>query len=131
MEETASKEEIVTYFFDTYALFEIIHKNESYLPYIKEINIITTKLNLLELHYRMLSLYGEEKADLAFERFKEYCVNFTDIIIKEANKFRAKNYRRDLSYIDCISYILAKKHGVKFLTGDEQFQNFEGVEFVR
>ena len=52
-------------------------------------------------------------------------------MIKEANEFRLKNYRRDLSYVDCIGYILARKLNAKFLTGDKQFENFEGVEFVK
>ena len=121
----------VTYFFDTYALFEIFHENKNYLPYAKNISLITTKLNLMELHYSILRLYGKEKAEKAFNFFNEFCLEIEDEIIKNANEFRLKNYRRDLSYIDCIGYILAKKFNAKFLTGDIQFKDFENVEFVK
>jgi len=33
--------------------------------------------------------------------------------------------------VDCIGYIIAKKSGVQFLTGDEHFKDFENVEFVK
>jgi len=121
----------LTYFFDTYALFEVFHENKNYLPYTKNISLITTKLNLMELHYSILRLYGEEKAEKAFNFFNKFCIEFDDEIIKGANKFRLKNYRRDLSYVDCIGYVLANKFNAKFLTGDEQFKDFENVEFVK
>ncbi|MEK7120534.1 MAG: type II toxin-antitoxin system VapC family toxin, partial [Patescibacteria group bacterium] len=72
-----------------------------------------------------------EKADLAFDYFKKFTIDFSDETIKGANEFRLKNYRRDLSYVDCVGYILAKKLNAKFLTGDEQFKNFDNVEFVK
>ena len=51
--------------------------------------------------------------------------------IKEANELKLKINRRDVSYVDCLGYTLAKKLGVKFLTGDEQFKDMENVEFVK
>jgi len=44
-------------------------------------------------------------------------------------KYKFKNQK--LSFIDCIGYILAKKHKAKFLTGDEKFKGKENVEFVK
>ena len=32
---------------------------------------------------------------------------------------------------DCIGYILAKNIGIKFLTGDKEFENLDNVEFVK
>ena len=124
-------EELDTFFFDTYALFEIVHKNKSYEKYTHEITMITTKLNVMELHYALLRLYGKEIAEKAFTKFTEFCVDFTDDEIKEASEFRFKNYKRDLSYIDCLGYTMAIKRGYKFLTGDTQFAHFEDVEFVK
>lgn len=119
------------YFFDTYALFEIVHSNENYSPYIKDISMITTQLNLMELHYRMLSLYGEEYAEKSYEKFNEFVIEISDEVIKKANKFKLINKKRKLSYVDCIGYILAKIHGAKFLTGDMQFKDLENVEYVK
>ena len=124
-------EVIRTYFFDTYALHEIINKNPNYEGFSKNVSIVITKLNLMEIHYIMLRDHGKEKAEEVFEFFKEFCVDFDDFDIKEANEFRLKNYRRDLSYVDCIGYIIAKKLNARFLSGDEQFKDFENVEFVK
>ncbi len=121
---------IKEYFFDTYALFEIIHKNKSYSDYLK-VGIITTKLNLMELHYRLLSLYGKDVANKSYDRLKVFCIDIDDDIIKMANEFKVSNKRRELSYIDCIGYIIAKMNNVRFLTGDKQFENIENVEFVK
>jgi len=38
---------------------------------------------------------------------------------------------KDLSIPDVIGYIVAKRYGAKFLTGDEGFRNMENVEFVK
>jgi len=118
------------FFFDSYALFEIVHKNKNYSSYLK-VGIVTTKLNVVELHYRLLSLYGEEIADIAFNRFIPFIVEISNEIIKEANAFKLLNKKRNLSYVDCIGYILARSMNLKFLTGDKQFEKLEGVEFVK
>ena len=51
--------------------------------------------------------------------------------IKEANEFRLLNKSRKLSYADCIGYIIARRYGLKFLTGDKQFSDMPNVEFVK
>ncbi len=123
--------ELETYFFDTYALYEIIHGSKNYEKYKSEITIITTKLNLMELHYTILRLYGKDKADEAFENFKIYCIEINDAIIKEANELKLKYKDRRLSYVDCIGYILAKSRNIKFLTGDRGFEDLDNVEYVK
>ena len=124
-------ENLKLFFFDTYALHEIVHESKNYNQYIKKITLITTKLNLMELHYTLLRNYNLEYANQSFEYFKKFCIDFDDETIKQANEFRLKNYKRELSYIDCLGYILAKKNNAKFLTGDEQFEDFENVEYVK
>ncbi len=118
-------------FFDTYALYEIINGNPTYKDYEKEIAIITSKLNLMKLHYGMLLLHGKEKADEYYEKFLEFAVEIEDGIIKMANYFRAEHKKRKLSYVDYIGYIIAKLRNIKFLTGDIQFQDLENVQFVK
>ena len=121
----------LTYFFDTYAFYELIKGNPNYKKYEKEISLITTKLNLMELHYGLLRDEGEEIAEIYYDKFLKFCVEIDDDTIKTANTFRLKNYKRKLSHVDCLGYILAKKLNAKFLTGDEQFKDFENVEFVK
>ncbi|MBS3077286.1 PIN domain-containing protein [Candidatus Pacearchaeota archaeon] len=124
-------EELKHFFLDTYAMYELVHNSENYKKYQQGISIVTSKLNLMELHYGLLRTEGKDSAEYYYDFFLEFCVEFDDAVIKEANEFRLKNYRRDLSYVDCIGYILARKLNAKFLTGDKQFENFEGVEFVK
>ena len=125
-------EEVNSFFFDTYALFQVMHISENYRKYTSgEIHVVTTKLNLMELYYTLLRVYGKEKAEEGFNFFNPFCVKYNDEVIKEASEFRLENYRRDLSYVDCMGYIVAKRMNVKFLTGDEQFKDFNNVEFVK
>ena len=123
--------EVRTFFFDTYALYEIIEGGENYKRYTKSIVIVTTKLNLMELFYGLLIRYDEKTANNFYEKFLSYCTGIEDNIIKKAMIFRALNKKRNLSYVDCIGYILAKQRNVKFLTGDKEFENMDNVEFVK
>jgi uncharacterized protein len=120
-----------TYFFDTYALYEIIIGSQNYSKYIQDIRIVTTRLNLIELHYRILRELGKEAADAKYDYFKKFIINISDEVIKNANEFRYKNKKKKLSYADCIGYTLARSRGMRFLTGDNAFKDMDGVEFVK
>ncbi len=123
-------EQIKTFFFDSYAFFEIVNGNLAYEPYTKEISIVTTKLNLMELHYGLLRVEGKEKADELYGKYLKFVIDFSDEDIKESNKFRLQNKKWDLSYIDCLGYVIAKRMNIKFLTGDSKFKDLDNVEFV-
>jgi len=41
------------------------------------------------------------------------------------------NKNKNISITDCISYIQSKELGIKFLTGDNEFEYMENVEFVK
>ncbi|MEK6860266.1 MAG: PIN domain-containing protein [Nanoarchaeota archaeon] len=124
-------EEIKTYFFDSYAFFEIIHGNKNYEKYTKDIAIITTRLNLMELHYGLLLTLGKEKADEYYDYYVKFTVEISNDIIKLANYFKKVMKTRNVSYIDSIGYVLAKSKNVKFLTGDKEFKDLDNVEFVK
>jgi len=70
--------EIKTYFFDTYAFYELIGGNESYSEYCKDIAIITTKLNLMGLHYGLMREYGKEVADKLYDELVKFTVGIED-----------------------------------------------------
>jgi uncharacterized protein len=119
------------FFFDTYAFYEIIVGNPDYAPFTKDVKIITTQLNLMELYYHLLDLYDKGQALKFFEKYREFTVPISNEIIIEAMNFRKGNYKKDMSYVDCIGYTIARKMDFLFLTGDRQFEHFDNVRFVK
>lgn len=118
------------FFFDSYALIEIIKGNERYKKYLKE-NIITTKLNLMEVYYYLLRVEDEDKAEHYYNFYLPATVPVKDDIIKNAMKFKLRYSYKNLSYVDCIGYILAIEFNIKFLTGDKEFKSLRNVEYVK
>ena len=72
----------------------------------------------------------EEEIENFFNFIKKFCVDLDFKWIPESVKFRRKYLKRDLSYADCLGYVIAKDMKVKFLTGDKEFRDLEHVEFV-
>ena len=132
--ESETSEEITeeesAYFFDTYAVVEIIKQNLTYKPYTDE-PVTITIFNLGEIYAVALRDLGESRSNTIYSKYKPAVVEIEDETLKEAVKLRKSMNKRQLSYADCIGYIYARRHGMKFLTGDEQFKDFEGVEFVK
>jgi len=120
-----------TYFFDSYAFFEVIEGNKNYLPFSENIALITTKLNLMELYYGLASNYDKNTASKYFNKYKKYCIEISFELIEKAMNFKIENRKKNLSYIDCIGYVTAKESNAVFLTGDKEFEGLENVEFVR
>ena len=118
------------YFFDTYAIIEIIKENKEYEIYKEEI-ITTSILNLGELYYFLLTRYGEEAADAWYKKLENTPLPIGAQSIISAMKFRSQNKKLGLSFIDCVGYIIAKEHGLIFITGDNAFRNIENVKFVK
>ena len=121
----------IAYFFDTYALIEIARgRNESYRKYLNA-DGITTKLNLMELYFAFLREGQQETGRILFKKLSKSCVNADDDVLAKAAEMRLKFIKLDLSYVDCIGYLISQKLGIPFLTGDSKFRDFPGVEFVR
>lgn len=118
-------------FYDTYAFFEILAGNQNYAPFAKDCAIVTTKFNLFELHYGLLLKYGKEIADENYDALSKFCVDATDDEIKKASELKACLKKKNLSYADCIGCVISQSIGVKFLTGDRQFEGMNNVEFVK
>ena len=49
--------------------------------------------------------------------------------IKNATDMRLKF--KHMSFPDVIGYVVAKRLGIKFLTGDNDFKDMKNVEFVK
>ena len=117
------------YFFDSYAIIEILLASENYARFVSS-EFITTKLNIFEVYYRLLR-DSPEDADIFIKGYASKAVDFDSVVITEACKFRLENKTKKLSMTDCIGYMLALKSGVKFLTGDKEFKDMPNVEFVK
>jgi len=123
------KMEDVRYFFDSYAVIELLKENPSYARF-KDEQITITVFSLAEIYWCFL-LEDENTAEKVYEKFKKSVILFGDEILKEAMKFRKQNKKQNLSYADCIGYTYALKHKIIFLTGDKEFSGFKNVEFVK
>ncbi|MFH0859860.1 MAG: PIN domain-containing protein [Candidatus Altiarchaeota archaeon] len=123
--------EIESFFFDTYALYEIAAGNRAYEVYASGVAAVTTRLNLMELYYGLLAAHGKKAAERYYDAFIGYAVDIGDDTIKRAMEFKLANKSRNLSYVDCIGYTLARQRNIRFLTGDREFKDMPGVEHVK
>lgn len=124
---TESIAQPTTFFFDTYAFFEIIRGNPGYAPY-ENAHALTTQFNIAEFNYALQRDQKPYAEKATRERAKSVVeVTLDDII--EAMTLRVQH--KKLSIPDAIGYIVACRLGVKFLTGDQEFEHMENVEFVK
>ena len=121
---------MVNYFFDSYAIIEVIKGNPHYARYTKE-PVVITIFNLAEIYWAALNYLSEEESEEIYSHYKQAVVDIDDEVLKEAIQFRKKHKKKNLSYADCIGYNLALKNDLKFLTGDKEFNFMENVEFVK
>ena len=117
-----------TFFFDTYAFFEIVRGNQKYEAY-KNVTAITTIFNLAELNYGLKKECNEKIADETTQSYEPFLVDVTLDDVKKAMSLRHKH--KQLSIPDAIGYTLARRYNIKFLTGDDDFNDFPHVEFVK
>ena len=118
------------HFFDSYAILEIIAQSPGYIAF-KDEAIITTALNIAETHYILTGKAGEAAADDIINNLDLSLLELNKSIAVEASKLRHRHKKQKMSYADCLGYITAVKHGLKFLTGDDAFKGMESVEFVK
>lgn len=117
------------YFFDTYAIIELIKANPKYESF-KERVITTSLMNLAELYYSLLLENKKEIADFILNELNFEILEINQDIILDSSLFRYKNKSLNLSYVDCIGYILSLKNSLVFLTGDKSFKDLKNVEFI-
>lgn len=125
--ETVNNE---NYFFDSYAIIEIIKGNENY-HFVCDSIIITSPMNYAEVYYALLLLYNKEAVNNMLKNLNFQFLDISSEIAKSAAIFRYKNKKVNLSYIDCVGYELALNNDLLFLTGDKEFEKFDNVKFVK
>lgn len=87
----------------------------------------------MEIYYAVLKDYGEVEAEKAYSATGKFLIDFDDEDVKEAMRKRLQLRRKklNLSYADALGYTLALRLGVSFLTGDEEFETLDNVEYVK
>jgi predicted nucleic acid-binding protein len=118
------------YYFDTYAIIEIIKQNPNYKQLQNE-TILTSVVNLAELYYSMIKEDNQQKADDWMKKLRANIIEIDIDIIKEAMLFKYKYIKLKMSMVDCIGYAIAKKYTLIFVTGDKAFENMENVLFLK
>ncbi len=115
--------------FDTYALFAIIKGNENYSVYLEE-DIVINNFIFAEFCY---NLYKEKEPEAKeyIKKYAQFIASVSPEWIDEAMQFRLLWKDREVSITDCVGYVMAKKLGIRFLTGDKEFEHMENVEFVK
>ncbi len=116
------------YFFDTYAMIELVDGNPAYARY-AEARPAFTKLNLYEFYLYLLRTSGFEVANRFLTHNCDLALDFGPDVIKEAAQLKLRV--KAMSMADTIGYVAAGKLGVRFLTGDKAFKDLPNVEFVK
>ncbi|MBI2651917.1 PIN domain-containing protein [Candidatus Woesearchaeota archaeon] len=118
------------YFFDTYAIIELMKKNLNYERF-EDFKIITSVMNIGELYNLILREKGKTEADGWFKNFNFELLEISPEVMINSVYFRHLNKNKDISSTDSVGYTLALKYNLKFLTGDRQFKHLPNVEFVK
>lgn len=115
---------------DTYALVEIHDQNPNFINYLDE-DFVIPELVMAEFYSLILRDYNEKTANYLFKRFEPFISPVGINLMIKAVKYRYENRKQNLSFFDCVGYIFARENGMKFVTGDKEFENKEGVEFIK
>lgn len=118
------------YFYDSYALIELLNGNPNYAKY-ENSTIITTKLNLFEVYHYFLRFEKKDMGEIFLHNFWKCAFDFSSSVIRNAVELKIAKNNRNVSMTDCIGYSFAKILKIPFLTGDKEFEKMENVEFVK
>ena len=118
------------YFFDTYAIIEVLKGNPNYAHY-EDFIFIVTHLNIGELYLYFLRANDRAEAEKRLNEISFNILPLTTKLTKSAVEFKHVHRAKKLSWADCIGYATAQQFSMKFLTGDSQFKGLPSVEFVK
>jgi predicted nucleic acid-binding protein len=122
---------VARFFYDSYAALAYLSDSPGYAAYFEKHTGVLTRLNLMEIYYAILRAHGAGAAHEVLEAYSAREIEFSLPDIEAAMKLRFELRKLELSYADALGYHIAKKEGLKFLTGDAAFEGLPGVEFVR
>ena len=115
---------------DTYALVEISKGNPNFVNYLNK-ECIIPDLTLAEFYLVVLREHNEKTADYWLRKVERFASPVNRDILIKAVKYKHENKKQNLSFFDCTGYMFALENNMKFVTGDKEFKDKEGVEFVK
>ena len=122
---------MVRFFYDSYSVLAYLSDSPRYAAYFEKNTGVLTRLNLMEVYYAILRAHGAKAAHEVLEAYSAREIEFSLLDVESSMKLRYELRKLELSYADALGYHIAKKEGLKFLTGDKAFEGLPGVEFVR
>jgi predicted nucleic acid-binding protein len=114
---------------DTYALVALHNNAPEYKQILDEEKVITS-MTLAEFYGVLLRQHDTKTAEHWWRKLLPFCVDVDRETLREAVTLRETNRKNRLSFFDCVGYIHARKHGMRFVTGDKEFRGREGVLFI-
>lgn len=118
------------FFLDSYAIIEILKSNSDYARF-SEVPLVSSRINLVEVAYHLLESFPKPEAEEIISSMKFSVLEIEEKQVIRIAVFRKQNTKKKMSYSDCIGYVLAKENGLKFVTGDKEFEKMPNVEFVK
>lgn len=121
------------FFYDSYAVLAYIGDHPKYGTYFEDNDGCLTKLNLMEIYFRMFENHGSRAASEVVNAFSKYVRDFgiSEIMGSMRLRLRLKRTGLNISYAGAVGYYIALRSKIRFLTGDPAFEKLKGVEFVR
>ena len=120
---------------DTYAFVALLDGSPEYDKLLRESDVVTTSLNLVELAHTLMQRGRSQGVDDALRPLAKTCVEPPSIAAtaREAAIFRHERNSAGgrVSTVDAWAYATARSLGIPFLTGDEDFRGVPDVKFVK
>lgn len=117
----------VQYYFDTFALVERTRGKSSYAPY-AEVPVFSHQANVYEFVAWLLRTDSES---VGREVLRRTAINLLEADTDDLFAAARLKLEKRVSYVGALGYVLARKNGMRFLTGDKAFEGADGVEYVR
>jgi predicted nucleic acid-binding protein len=114
---------------DTFALAEINNGNPKFAGLLSK-DLVITDITMAEFYALMYKAYDLKTADYWHKKLSFFCKPVSRDILLKAARFRVDNSRQNLSFFDCVGYMYALENNMRFVTGDKEFRNKKGVEFI-
>jgi len=115
---------------DTYSLVEIHNGNPQFAKILND-KVAITEITMSEFYGYLYQKHNEKTADYWLRKLSFYLHKVPIEVLVKAVKYRIDNKKQKLSFFDCAGYVFAVENDMVFLTGNKEFKNKKGAEFLK